>query len=118
MESKLINGFLNRAVSIAGRPPLLSQKFITTPLPLDIKDEYFALDPDSLRQKAKDTLDECGWSTEEGVNQITVYRARCILTKIREQIAEIALGHDAGTTINELQCVTITQSHMLSLEYD
>ncbi|KAI1869209.1 uncharacterized protein JN550_005839 [Neoarthrinium moseri] len=98
-------GFIIDKVTVAftGRPPLISQMFVTTPMPLDLKDDYFFLDHESRLEKMRTTLDEKGWNTEGGFYSSTYIRARLMLAKITEQIAVIALGTGSHTTRDDLQ---------------
>jgi hypothetical protein len=75
-----------------GRPPLLSRHYISTPVPLDLKDEYLFLDGESLRRKVTEGLDDKGWSTEGGVYYSTLLRARAIQSVIADEIFEVVLG--------------------------
>ncbi|KAK9414545.1 hypothetical protein SUNI508_11118 [Seiridium unicorne] len=89
-------------LAFTGRPPLLFRKFITTPMPLDIKDEDLFLDQKSLIEKVRTTVDDKGWNTEGGFYSVTYIRARYIMAQFREQIAEIALGNDRQATVDDL----------------
>lgn len=71
-------------------------------MPLDIKDEDLVLDQGSLLETIKTTVDENGWNIENGFFSGTVIRARYQLALVREQIAEIALGHDCRETVDHL----------------
>lgn len=100
-------------MSFTGRPPLLSRRFITTPLPLDLKDEYIFLDQESMTQKATKTLDEHGWSIERGLYSSSIIRARCMAARVREEIVEVALGHESDSSANMLQSVYFEPCHSL-----
>ncbi|KAH8664248.1 hypothetical protein BX600DRAFT_296113 [Xylariales sp. PMI_506] len=89
-------------VAFTGRPPLLSQKFVTTPMPLDLKDDYLFLGYEARMHKVRTTLDERGWNTEGGLYSSTYIRARFMLAKISEDIAVIALGTDSATSIQDI----------------
>ncbi|KAK9784005.1 hypothetical protein SCAR479_00564 [Seiridium cardinale] len=89
-------------LAFTGRPPLLFRKFITTPMPLDIKDEDLFLDQKSLIEKVRTTVDDKGWNTEGGFYSATYIRARYKMAQFREQIAEIALGNDCQATVDDL----------------
>jgi hypothetical protein len=75
-----------------GRPPLLSRHYISTPMPLDLKDEYLFLDGESLRRKVAESLDDKGWNTEGGVWHSTLLRARAMQSLIADEIFEVVLG--------------------------
>ncbi|RYP55434.1 hypothetical protein DL769_010176 [Monosporascus sp. CRB-8-3] len=84
-------------VSFTGRPPLLCRRYTTTPLPLDIKDEDLFSDEATLA-KAVDYVDEKGWNTRGQLYSSTYIRARALIASIREEIFEVALGHNHRTS--------------------
>ncbi|KAH8894588.1 hypothetical protein GQ53DRAFT_858041 [Thozetella sp. PMI_491] len=94
--------------AFTGRMPLLSHAFTTKPLPLDLKDEYLFMDEETLFAKAQETLDSRGWNTEGGIYSATYLRGGVILSRLREQVIEIALGH-AATKLKALQEETIAE---------
>lgn len=59
-------------VSFSGRPSLLSQKFISTPLPLNIPDEVEI----GITPRCDDLIDANGWKTQRKIYKTTVLRAR------------------------------------------
>lgn len=79
---------LDKVVSTyTGRPPLISQRFVSTPPPLDIPDEVlFGMVPweDGM-------LDADGWNTSGRIYAVTQLRARLMISEIRDPILEIAL---------------------------
>ncbi|KAH8678187.1 hypothetical protein BX600DRAFT_431479 [Xylariales sp. PMI_506] len=94
-------------VSFTGRQPLLHRKFITTPMPLDLTDDDLFLDRDSLIRRAEETVSQnTGWNTENGLYSATYVRARGILAKFREAIAEMAVADESSTSIDDvLRCM-------------
>ncbi|CAG9940068.1 unnamed protein product [Clonostachys rosea f. rosea IK726] len=87
--------------SFQGRPPLLSGRYIMTPLPLDISDRHFFSGKGDL-DAAIQSLDENGWNTNGEVASITITRARAELGYNREKIIEIALGNGRDVNIDTL----------------
>nr|XP_036577642.1 fungal specific transcription factor [Colletotrichum truncatum]KAF6784676.1 fungal specific transcription factor [Colletotrichum truncatum] len=79
------------ASSFTGRPPLLSGKYTSTPLPLDLRGEYLLSDEAMLAREVA-TLDEQGWSKSNNVNSISSLRARFCFSVICDEIFEIALA--------------------------
>lgn len=79
-------------VSFTGRPPLITRHYVSTPLPLDLKDDYLFADRTTLEHAVANTLDSRGWNTEGGFYNSTIIRARAILAVIRDEVFEIALG--------------------------
>lgn len=88
-------------VSFTGRPPLLSLRYTSTPVPLDIGDEVLFSDAATLAQSVQH-LDENGWNTRGEFSSSTFIRARALMAFIREEIIEIALGHGHEAPIGTL----------------
>ncbi|KAI8958016.1 hypothetical protein F5Y11DRAFT_337548 [Daldinia sp. FL1419] len=78
-------------VSFTGRPPLISSRFSSTPLPLDISNEELFSDHETF-MKAVSRLDEKGWNTDGAIYPSTSIRGRAIIASIREEIFRIVLG--------------------------
>ncbi|KAI1660453.1 hypothetical protein F4813DRAFT_350017 [Daldinia decipiens] len=95
-------------VSFTGRPPLISSRYSSTPLPLDISNEDLLSDHDTF-MKAISRLDEEGWNTDGEIYPSTHIRARAIIALIREEIFEIALGHRQNTLRNPFSVETLLQ---------
>lgn len=76
--------------TFTGRPSLLSAKYLTTPLPLDISDEdLFYGGGTPLTRNLR--VDSNGWSTRGELYPMTVLRAKMMIAFIREEIIDIAL---------------------------
>lgn len=80
------------AASFSGRPPLLSRKYMTTPLPLDLSDEVLMADAATITRAVED-LDENGWNKKEVFQPSVIVRARRMLMTIKDEIIELALGN-------------------------
>ncbi|KKY33273.1 putative fungal specific transcription [Diaporthe ampelina] len=89
------------AASFSGRPPLLSRKYMLTPLPLDICDEVLMSDPEAIAN-AVEALDEDGWNREGKCYSTTIVRARSKLARVMDEVMEVALGSSAYTSIDAL----------------
>jgi hypothetical protein len=88
-------------VAFTGRPPLVSSRYYSTPWPLDISDEDLAADEATL-EKATSSLDAQGWNTQGHIYSATVMRARAMISLIRDELIEIALGRGRYVTIEQL----------------
>ena len=88
-------------VAFTGRPPLLSGRYCSTPLPLDLSDEDLLGDEESLA-KAVEELDENGWNTRGKVYPSTLLRARVISSFIQDEILEIALNPRSKPSLDDL----------------
>jgi hypothetical protein len=87
--------------AFTGRPPLMSRRYISTRLPLDLRNEDLMGDKATIAA-AVAALDENGWNTDGGLYPATVVRARTLLASVKDEIIEIALGNDRQTTIEDL----------------
>jgi hypothetical protein len=76
--------------------------YTTTPLLLDLGEDYLLGSQAHLEEKAATTLDERGWSTEGILNAATCYRARNMLKSFREEVLAIAMGHGQDTSVDVL----------------
>ncbi|KAK6079041.1 1-aminocyclopropane-1-carboxylate deaminase [Seiridium cupressi] len=95
-------------VSFTGRPPLVSRRFCSTPLPLDFRDEELASDPLTLKS-AFESLDANGWNTAGGLYPTTVIRARVLIAYIRDELVEIALSHNVDVSLDQLRFIKARQ---------
>lgn len=89
------------AAAFSGRPPLLSRKYMTTPLPLDLSDEALMADADTLAREVE-ALDENGWSQRNDCHSATIVRARRLLMTVKDKIMEMALGSSTSATTEAL----------------
>jgi hypothetical protein len=87
----------NGVASFTGRPPQLSRHYISTPLPLDLKDDYLFQDEKVLARAVAETLDSKGWNTEGRMYYSTLIRARSMLGVITDEIFELVLGRNTST---------------------
>jgi hypothetical protein len=88
------------SVSFTGRPTLLSGRYSTTPMPLDMPDG--AILSKGTLEEAMPGLDEEGWSREPHFSFGTIIRSRYMVAQIREEIFDIALSHRNGPHIDTL----------------
>ncbi|KAF4964214.1 hypothetical protein FSARC_7848 [Fusarium sarcochroum] len=91
-------------VSFAGRPPLLTSNFFSTPLPLDISDEDLVSDHSTLMQVCK-SLDENGWNTKGEINSSTGIRARYMVNIIRDELMDLALCTREPAELSHVQSI-------------
>lgn len=91
-------------VSFTGRPPLITRRYCTTPLPLDIRDEDLTADESTLIN-AVNSLDERGWNTKGELYPATLVRARYMIAIILDELVEIALDNTMTVTLDQLQYV-------------
>lgn len=89
------------AASFSGRPPLLSRKYMLTPLPLDVSDEVLMSDSETIAT-AVEALDHNGWNRKGECSSTTIVRARAKLARVKDEVMEVALGNPEYTSINAL----------------
>lgn len=77
--------------SFTGRPPLLSRRYVTTRLPLDLADDWLLSDQETLKSKVNE-LDDGGWSQDAAIYPVSSLRARFSFAVIRDEVFEIALA--------------------------
>jgi hypothetical protein len=77
------------AATFTGRPALLSRRFSSTPLPLDMSDELLLKTPPTSFEDCR--VDENGWNIDGKIYPTTTLRARALLSYVRDEILEIAL---------------------------
>ncbi|OAR03112.1 hypothetical protein LLEC1_06387 [Akanthomyces lecanii] len=88
------------AVAFTGRPPLISHRYFSTPMPLDIADQDL-LDPASL-ERAAQSLDDKGWNTDGKLHSSTAIRARFMISMIRDELVEATLSKASHVDIDYL----------------
>ncbi|EGX95998.1 C6 transcription factor [Cordyceps militaris CM01] len=87
-------------VAFTGRPPLISHRYFSTPMPLDIADEDL-LDTARLARAAQ-SLDRHGWNTDGRLHSSTAIRARFMISMIRDELIEASLGKASHVNIEYL----------------
>ncbi|TGJ82445.1 hypothetical protein E0Z10_g6322 [Xylaria hypoxylon] len=97
-------------VSLTGRPPLLSQSYNTTPLPLDIGNStLFGVNEITLAQATVD-IGVLGWDKHARRFSATFMRARAKLAMLREEIMHFALSTKRHVSVEELLDVKARES--------
>ncbi|KAI1117658.1 hypothetical protein F5Y14DRAFT_464709 [Nemania sp. NC0429] len=89
-------------VSLTGRPPLLSQGYHTTPLPLDISDSILFSSNNDFITSAKADIGATGWNKHAMRFPVSFLRARATLSLLREEIMQFALSTKRLVTIEDL----------------
>ncbi|KAM0425584.1 hypothetical protein ACHAPT_009115 [Fusarium lateritium] len=100
-------------VSFAGRPPLLTGNFCSTPMPLDISDEDLGSD-DATLMRAFNSLDNHGWNTAGEIYPTTIIRARHMIAVIRDELIDIALCNRKPLDPSQLQNIKARQMTAMS----
>ncbi|OAA74181.1 Fungal transcriptional regulatory protein [Cordyceps fumosorosea ARSEF 2679] len=109
-------------VMLTGRPPLISHRYYTAPLPLDLRDEDLIAGSTTLAN-AINSLDERGWNTEGGLYSATVVRARTMMALIRDEVIELTMSNGRNPSLEYLMDLkdrqyTLVSEFPVSLRYD
>jgi hypothetical protein len=80
--------------AFTGRPPGLSHRYNSCPLPLDLSDEDLLASREGL-DLAVSQLDSSGWKTTPEVGSGTSLRANMISSLIMSEILELSLGSES-----------------------
>ncbi|KAK3936095.1 zinc finger transcription factor YRR1 [Diplogelasinospora grovesii] len=99
--------------TFTGRPPLLSRRYASTPLPLDLDDHTLLSDAETIAREVE-RLDPNGWNTDHKILSTTIMRARMMIAVARDAILEIALGHSHDTSIDALLDLRQQQSDVIA----
>ncbi|TVY46684.1 hypothetical protein LOCC1_G004116 [Lachnellula occidentalis] len=75
-----------------GRPPALSRRYHSCPLPLDISDEALTAGGDVLQVEI-DGLDEHGWNTKGMMHNATISRMMTLAAIMQDEIMEFFFGN-------------------------
>lgn len=89
------------AVAFSGRPPLLSTRYVMTPLPLDIPEKHFVGDEEAFR-RAVGELDERGWNTIGELTVACFIRARTSMAMVRDEVLAMALSQNKNVRLQTL----------------
>lgn len=90
--------------TFTGRPPLLSGRYISTPLPLDVAEEVLMGDRQALLEAARRIKDTggCPYGGNE-IRSITMLRARTKFAYIRDEILDLALSYKPAGLLSRLR---------------
>ncbi|MCJ1435040.1 hypothetical protein MMC27_004410 [Xylographa pallens] len=84
--------------TFTGRPPALSRRYSVCQLPLDLTDVELMADDETLKSIIDTKLDANGWRKDTTVTQSTTGRAWMVMAMIRDEILELSLGPDIGSS--------------------
>lgn len=79
-----------------GRPPILSRRYCSCPLPLDLPDDAFIYGKEHLIREVKQ-LDDMGWCRKEDgtIHDMTGMRVSVLFCMILDEILEMLIGNRA-----------------------
>lgn len=85
-----------------GRPPALSHRYYTCPLPLDLADEVL-LEGGELLQREIDALDEHGWNQKGEIYDATRCRIIALFAAIQDEVMELFIGTPAQFSMERVK---------------
>jgi len=92
--------------TLVGRPPLLSRRFCSVELPLDIDDVALLKDKERF-DRCRESLTLDGWATDGRFRAVTVLRIRMKIALIRDNILEFVMGYNCVHDNRDLLYVNI-----------
>ncbi|KAJ3480568.1 hypothetical protein NLG97_g8042 [Lecanicillium saksenae] len=94
----------------AGRPPMLSRRFVSTPLPLDIPDEVLM----GVIPWENGIVDAQGWNTLGKIYPSTLLRARAYMGYMRDSILDFNLQVGGDVARNDLLNLRTQQEEVVA----
>jgi hypothetical protein len=85
-----------------GRPPALSRRYHSCPLPLDVSDEALMTGGDVLQAEI-DSLDEHGWNTKGMMHNATISRMMTLAAAIQDEIMELFIGNQEHWSMDQIK---------------
>jgi hypothetical protein len=85
-----------------GRPPAMSHRFYSCPLPLDLSDEAI-YEGGARLQEEIDNLDANGWNTKGDLNDSTICRGLALSARIQDEIMELFVGTPENFSIDRVK---------------
>ncbi|RFN51338.1 transcription factor [Fusarium flagelliforme] len=97
--------------TLVGRPPLLSRRFCSVELPLDIDDVALLADKESFN-RCRESLALDGWATDGRFRAVTVLRIRMKIALIRDKILEFVMGYNCVHDNRDLLNVRVEEENL------
>lgn len=107
--------------AFVGRPALLTRRFCSIHLPLDLGDDALLSDRDTFQRHLL-RVDSNGWDMDGRLHPASVLRVRTMVALIRDEILEIGLGciedHSVDDIMYEkLACLTANSYRRLLIMF-
>jgi hypothetical protein len=87
--------------TFVGRPPLLTSRFCSINLPLDLDDKTLLSDNETFQQQVP-YIDSNGWSIDGQFNSSSILRVRTMVALVRDKILEIGLNYHGNYSVDDL----------------
>lgn len=108
MKKRLSGGCFWNDKEIAmftGRPPALSHRHFSCPLPSDVSDEALMEGGERLQDELAQVDDE-GWNTQGKMYDATICRIMACTAIIQDEVMELFIGNEAQFSMERVQSVT------------
>lgn len=88
--------------SFHGRPPMLSHRYVISPLPMALPDEVLLAGGAEI-DRARAFIGVDGFNTVEELGSTTMMRCRVMLNRLKDELLEIALGINKSASVEMIQ---------------
>lgn len=87
--------------TFVGRPPLLTRRYCSVKLPLDLDDTILLSDKETFQRQLL-RLDADGWDMEGRLHPSSILRVRTMIALIRDELLEIGLSFTGNHDIDKI----------------
>ena len=84
-----------------GRPPLLTRRFCSIQLPLDLDDATLLSDGETFQRHIQ-RLETNGWNVDGQVRSSSLLRVRMMMALVRDEILEVVLDQNGEHVIDDI----------------
>lgn len=87
--------------TFVGRPPLLTRRFFSMRLPLDLDDITLLSDQETF-QRQLHRIDADGWNMDGRFHSSSLLRVRMMVALIRDEILEVVLDQSGNNALDDI----------------
>ncbi|KAF5591080.1 transcription factor [Fusarium pseudoanthophilum] len=87
--------------TFVGRPPLLTRRFCSIKVPLDLEETALLSDRETFQSRSQ-LLDQDGWNKDGCIYSGSLLRVRMMIALVRDEILEVVLAKDGDYGIAEV----------------
>lgn len=96
--------------TFVGRPPLLTRRFCSMELPLDLDDTALLSDKETFQRQLQ-RLDPGGWDTDARLHSSSLLRVRMMVALVRDEILEVMLDQNENYAVNDITYAKLSHLH-------
>lgn len=93
--------------AFVGRPALLTRRFCSIQLPLDLDDRILLSDKETFQRHCS-RLDNDGWDMDGRLHSASILRVRTKVALIRDEILEIGLSYVQDDNLDDIMYERLT----------